>query len=74
MRTAGFVAVEITDVTDEYRDTVRHWIEQWDSSQPLRSLHGAEEFKRIQAERHRTVEAIDDDLLRRSLVVGSRRL
>lgn len=73
LRRAGYVDVENFDVTDEFHTTARLWIEQWDKHRDtLIELHGEAEFESRQALRRTEVQALEDGLLRRSLVVGRR--
>lgn len=70
---AGFVDVAIIDQTREFRATAAAWIAEWDAHRPeLVTLHGESEFDTRQQERRTQLQAIDDGLLRRALVVGRR--
>jgi hypothetical protein len=72
MRRAGFVAIHVTDQTDEFRTTARAWIDQWDQHRDaLVELHGDVAFETRQQERRIQLQAIDDGLLQRSLVRGT---
>jgi hypothetical protein len=73
MRRAGFVDVAIIDQTSDFRATAAAWIAEWDAHRSdLVTLHGESEFATRQQERRTQLQAIDDRLLRRSLVVGRR--
>jgi hypothetical protein len=73
LRRAGYVDVAEFDVTDEFRTTARRWIEQWDTHRDaLIELHGAADFENRQALRRTELQAVEDGLLCRSLVVGRR--
>jgi hypothetical protein len=73
MRHAGFVDLAILDQTEDFRTTAAAWIAEWDAHRPeLVTLHGESEFDTRQQERRTQLQAIDDGLLRRSLVVGCR--
>ena len=66
---AGFVDVEVTDITPEYRSTLQSWIEAYDDeADELRPLIGHEEFAEREARRIAARGAIDDGLLRRYFV------
>ena len=74
MRRAGFVDVEVIDQTDEFRATAAAWISEWTRHRDaLVALHGVDDFENRQQERSVQLRAIDDGLLRRSLVLGRRR-
>lgn len=74
MRAAGFVDVERVDLTAEYRVTHRAWVEAWEQAPAaFVALHGAEAYQETLDERRETLVAIEDGLLRRSLVLGWRR-
>jgi hypothetical protein len=71
MRRAGFVEIHATDKTDEFRTTARAWIDQWDQHRTaLVELHGDTAFETRQKERRIQLQAIEDGLLQRSLVLG----
>lgn len=73
MRRAGFVDVQLIDRTDEFHSTAAAWITEWDEHyDELVALHGETEFDTRQLERRTQLRAVDDGLLRRSLVIGVR--
>lgn len=73
LRRAGFVEVTAIDETDEFRETANAWIDQWDHHRAaLADLYGETEFDTRQQERRVQLKAVDDGLLRRSLVIGIR--
>ena len=73
MRRAGFVDVVVVDQTEQFRTTAAAWIREWDSHRAeLVALHGEAEFDTRQQDRNVQLQAIDDGLLRRSLVLGRR--
>ena len=73
MRRAGFIDVDVVDQTEAFRTTAAAWIREWDAHRDdLVALHGEAEFDTRQQERTVQLQAIDDGLLRRSLVVGRR--
>jgi len=70
---AGFVEVTATDETEEFRSAARAWIDQWDRHRAaLVELHGSTDFETRQQERRVQLQAIDDGLLQRSLLLGQR--
>ena len=73
MRRAGFVDVEVIDQTEQFRATAAAWIREWDEHRDaLVGLHGDAAFDTRQQERRTQLQAVDDGLLRRSLVTGRR--
>lgn len=73
MRRAGFVDIVIVDQTEQFRTTASAWIREWDSHRDeLVTLYGRGAFDTRQQERNVQLQAIDDGLLQRSLVVGRR--
>ena len=65
--------IHTTDQTDQFRTTARAWIDQWDQHRTaLIELHGDAAFETRQHERRTQLQAIDDGLLQRSLVLGKR--
>lgn len=73
MRTTGFEHVETTDVTREYLETLTAWWDEWETeSVELRRIVGNDDFNERQANRMRTIRAIEDGLLRRYLISGVR--
>jgi len=72
LRRAGFIEIHITDQTDEFRATARAWIDQWDQHRTaLVELYGDSAFETRQQERRIQLQAIEDGLLQRSLVLGT---
>ena len=73
LKAAGFVDLERSDVTAEYREALRAFIVHDEKfAEENRSLHGAGAFDQRQADRGKTLAAIDEGLLRRSLFVVRR--
>jgi len=73
MRRAGFVDTVVGDPTEEVRAAANAWITEWDDHRDaLVALHGEAEFETRQQERRTQLLAVDDGLLRRSLVTGRR--
>ena len=74
LRRAGYVDVCEFDVTDEFRTTARLWIEHSDAHRDaLIELQGEADFENRQHERRVQLQAVEDGVLRRSLIVGKRR-
>ena len=72
LRRAAFAEIHATDQTDEFRTTARAWIDQWDQHRTaLVKIHGDTTFETRQHERRTQLQAIDDGLLQRSLVLGT---
>jgi hypothetical protein len=73
LRAAGFVDVEVTDLTREFLETARGWYEHASALEPkLRSEMGDEAFDDRQADRRTMIAAIEDRLLSRALLVATR--
>ena len=73
MHRAGYVDVVVVDQTEQFRTTAAAWIREWDSYRDeLVALYGQAEFDTRQQERSVQLQATDDGLLQRSLVVGRR--
>jgi hypothetical protein len=74
LNTARFVEIAEQDLTPEFRKTQLDWIGAYDAREiELRETIGSDVFEERQAGRHLVVEAIDDDLLRRTLYTAVRR-
>ena len=70
---AGFVDIEQTDCTAEFATVARAWIDQYDRHHAaLAEVLGAEEVDQRQQDRRAQLHAIEDGLLRRSLLVATR--
>jgi hypothetical protein len=70
---AGFVDIEESDCTPEFAAVARAWIEQWDGHRDaLAVLYGASEVDQRQRDRRTQLRAVEDGLLRRSLLIASR--
>jgi hypothetical protein len=68
---AGFVDVKAIDCTAEFAVTARAWIDLSDDHRDaLAELIGADELAERQRERRTQLRAIEDGLLRRSLMSG----
>ena len=73
LRTAGFVDIEVADLTEEYRVTQQAWREAADRwADDLIALVGIEEYEEARRNRRHTAECIDAGLLRRRLYTARR--
>ena len=73
LRSAGFVNIEATDVTDEYLRVQRAVYEANERhARALRRVQGRDVFEERQRNRLRTLEGIKAGILRRSLFVAER--
>ena len=73
LRRAGFIDVAELDGTQDFRAVATEWIEQWDEHRDaLIQVHGETEFESRQHDRRLQLRAVEDGLLRRSLLIGCR--
>jgi hypothetical protein len=73
LRAAGFVDVEELDVTEEFARVARHWIEASDARfERLAEVVGADVLANRQLDRRIQLQAVEDGLLRRSLLTAVR--
>ena len=73
LRSAGFVRIRETDVTNEYLRVQRALYEANERhARSLRSVLGATQFEEGQTNRQRTLQGIEAGALRRSLFVAER--
>ena len=73
LRRAGFIDVAELDGTEEFRLVAKAWIDQWDDHRDaLTALYGETEFESRQHDRRLQLRAVEDGLLRRSLILGSK--
>jgi hypothetical protein len=73
LRRAGFTDIEVTDVTDEFLATARGWFAHASKlERDLRLDGGDRAFEEQQADRRQIVCAIEDGLLSRALIVGTK--
>lgn len=74
LRTAGFIDVEIVDLTADYRLIQQAKINEAERRrEDLIALIGREEYEESRRNRRNTIEAIDAGLLRRRLYAARRR-
>ena len=67
---AGFTDIAVTDLTGDYEDTARRWMEEWDrESGELAELLG-DDFHERQRRRRNALPAIGGGLLKRYLVLA----
>jgi hypothetical protein len=70
---AGFVDIDEIDCTADFAAVAAAWIDQWDRHHDaLADLLGADEVEQRQKKRRVQLRAVEDGLLRRSLLVASR--
>jgi hypothetical protein len=70
---AGFTEIEETDCTAEFAAVAQAWIDQCDQHRDaLADLLGGDELEQRQNERRIQLRAVQDGLLRRSLLVARR--
>ena len=68
LASAGFGDIEEVELTDQYRQTAKAWLqESARAARQLEEILGIEEFRRGQQEREETIAAIEGGFLRRSL-------
>lgn len=73
MDQAGFVDVEVRDVTGAFLETLRSWKREWQAeADPLIDLFGEEEFTRKIRNRTLDIGSTEDGLLYRYRVFGVR--
>ncbi len=72
LRQAGFVDVRETDVTREYRATIQAWFDAAESHRDELERAEPRLFAEQQSARLSMLAAVDDGLLRRSLLVAAR--
>ena len=73
LRTAGFVRIQETEVTDEYLRVQRALCEANERhARSLRRVLGKQEFEERQTGRRRTLQGIEAGVLKRSLFVAER--
>ena len=73
LESAGFVDVGEVDLTPEFAETARAWLDEWDHhADELRDLEGPAAFEQRQRDRRVQLRAIEDGLLRRGLFFGRR--
>ena len=71
---AGYVDVEMTDLSAEFATTSRAWLEAWEANMDeLTAFEPREAIAQRQLERRVQQGAIDDGLLRRGLLSASNR-
>ncbi len=73
LRSAGFVDIDVSDLTREYRDTQQAWLvatDEW--REELIDLVGIDEYTEAHRRRRSTLESIDTGLLARRLYLARR--
>jgi hypothetical protein len=73
LEAAGFIRIVVIDVTQDFLETARRWITHASELEDeLRSTLGDALFDEQQADRKEMITAVEDGLLRRALLVGTR--
>ena len=73
LRTAGFAVISATDVTAEYRSTLRRWLDATDRHETLiRGGIGDDTYEERSAQRKRDLQGVDDGLLSRFIYTAAR--
>ena len=73
LRTAGFGDISATDVTAEYRSTLRRWLDATDRHETLiRGVIGNDTYEERSAQRKRDLQGVDDGLLSRFIYTATR--
>jgi hypothetical protein len=73
LEAAGFVQIEVMDVTQDFLETARRWFTHASELDgELRSTLGDVLFDEQQADRKETITAVEEGLLCRALFVGTR--
>ncbi len=73
MELAGFVDIEVSDVTPEYIETIASWKREWEAeAEALTELLGQEEFARRIHNRVLDIANAEDGLMHRVRVLGAK--
>lgn len=73
MESAGFTDIAVNDVSDAFLETQRCWSQEWESdARALIDLLGEDEFSRRIRNRRLDIASVEDGLLLRLRVTGSR--
>ncbi|RLE26026.1 MAG: hypothetical protein DRJ50_01780 [Actinobacteria bacterium] len=73
LRTAGFGDISATDVTAEYRSTLRRWLDATDRHETLiREIIGNDTYEERKAQRNQDIQGVDDGLLTRFMYSATR--
>ena len=74
LASAGFVDIDLVDVTDDFAATARAWLtEAAAHAEALAAVEAPGAFDARQRERRTQLSAIEDGLLRRGLLSATRR-
>ena len=74
MAAARFSEVAVNDVTEDFLRTARAWFRGFDEHKDdLEQVLGAQEWAERQGDRKSMIEAIEEGLLRRHIVIGTNR-
>jgi cyclopropane fatty-acyl-phospholipid synthase-like methyltransferase len=73
LRTAGFAVISATDVTAEYRSTLRRWLDATNRHEAsIREIIGNDTYEERSAQRKRDLQGVDDGLLSRFIYTAAR--
>jgi hypothetical protein len=73
LRNAGFADISATDVTAEYRSTLRRWLNATNRHEALiREIIGNDTYEERLAQRRRDLQAVDEGLLSRFIYTATR--
>lgn len=73
MREAGFVHVQLTDVTSAYLETLKRWNQAWEAgADALIDLVGKEDYSRRMRNRTLDIANAEDGIVRRYRVYGTK--
>jgi len=73
MDRAGFVDIDLVDMSENYLTTLEGWVQTWkDDSASLIELFGADEYNDRMRKRQVDITAVREGLLKRHLVSGTK--
>jgi len=73
MDKAGFVDIDLVDMSENYLTTLEGWVQTWkDDSASLIELFGADEYNDRMRKRQVDITAVREGLLKRHLVSGTK--
>lgn len=73
MQEAGFVDIQVTDLTSAYLETLKRWKQAWEAdADALIELVGEEDFLRRMHNRKVDIANVEDGIVRRCQVYGIR--
>jgi len=73
LEAAGFADIVETDCSAEFAAVISGWRDQWDQHRSeMEALWGVTGFQQRQKDRRYTLKAVEDGILRRSMLVATR--